>query len=147
MSNFSAGKTILCIDDDDGVLSYHRALLERRGYEVLTAASARQGIQLAHVCSVAAVIVDYHMPEMNGHEVATKIKRIRPHVPIVMVSSDDAVPEQALHAVDAFVSKGEVARCLLSVLSRVCREGPSSFPATDRPSPKTVQVTPWLLTL
>jgi ActR/RegA family two-component response regulator len=37
-------KTILCIDDDDGVLSYHRALLERRGFEVLTAGSARQGL-------------------------------------------------------------------------------------------------------
>jgi CheY-like chemotaxis protein len=132
MSNYSTGKTILCIDDDDGVLSYHRALLERRGYEVLTAASARQGLQLAEVCPVAAVIVDYHMPEMNGHEVATKIKRIRPQVPIVMVSSDDAIPEQALDIVDAFVSKDEVARCLLSVLNRVCREDPSSFPASDR---------------
>lgn len=132
MSNNSAGKTILCIDDDDGVLSYHRALLERRGYEVLTAVSARQGLHLAEVCPVAAVIVDYHMPEMNGHEVATKIKRIRPQVPIVMVSSDDAVREQALDAVDAFVSKDEVARSLLSVLNRVCREGPSSFPMNDR---------------
>jgi CheY-like chemotaxis protein len=132
MSNYSARKTILCIDDDEGVLSYHKALLERRGYEVLTAASARQGLQLAEVCLIAAVIVDYHMPEMNGHEVATKIKRIRPQVPIVMVSSDDAVPEQALDAVDAFVSKDEVARCLLSVLNRVCREEPSSFPVSHR---------------
>ncbi len=132
MSNNSAGKTILCIDDDDGVLSYHRALLERRGDEVLTAVSDRQGLHLAEVCPVAAVIVDYHMPEMNGHEVATKIKRIRPQVPIVMVSSDDAVREQALDAVDAFVSKDEVARSLLSVLNRVCREGPSSFPVSDR---------------
>ena len=77
------------------------------------------------------MVVDYHMPEMNGHEVATKIKRVRPQVPIVMVSSDDAVPEQALDAVDAFVSKDEVARCLLSVLNRVCREGPSGFPVSD----------------
>jgi CheY-like chemotaxis protein len=131
MSNYSAAKTILCIDDDDGVLSYHRALLERRGYEVLTATSARLGLQLAEICPVAAVVVDYHMPEMNGHEVATKIKSIRPQVPIVMVSGDDAVPEQALDAVDAFVSKNEVARCLLSVLNRVCREGHSSFPVSD----------------
>jgi CheY-like chemotaxis protein len=132
MSNYPAGRTILCIDDDDGVLSYHRALLERRGYEVFTAASARQSLELAEVCPVAAVIVDYHMPEMNGHEIATKIKRIRPQVPIVMVSSDDAIPEQALDTVDAFVSKDEVARRLLSVLNRVCSEGPSSFPVSDR---------------
>jgi len=124
-------KTILCIDDDDSMLGYQRELLERRGYAVLTTASARHGLQIAAVCAIAAVIVDYHMPEMKGHEVAAEIKRLKPEVPIVMVSSDDAVPEQALDAVDAFVSKNEVARCLLSVLNRVCREGPSSFPVSD----------------
>ncbi len=70
MSNFPLRKTILCIDDDHSMLGYQRALLERRGFAVLTAASGRQGIQIAVACAVAAVIVDYHMPEMNGHEVA-----------------------------------------------------------------------------
>jgi CheY-like chemotaxis protein len=70
----SGTKTILCIDDDDGMLRYQKALFERGGYEVLTAASARQGLRIAAVCAVAAVIVDYHMREMNSHEVATEIK-------------------------------------------------------------------------
>ena len=128
MPNHQSGKTILCIDDDDGVLGYHRALLERRGYEVITAASARQGLQIAEVCPVAAVIVDYHMPEMNGHVVATEIKRIKPQVPIVMVSSDEAIPEQALKVVDAFVSKDEAPSRLLSVISRFCGQSRSGFP-------------------
>jgi CheY-like chemotaxis protein len=72
---------------------------------VLTAASARQGLRIAAACAVAAVIVDYHIPEMNGHEVATEIKRLKPQIPIIMVSSDDAIPEPALNVVDAFVSK------------------------------------------
>ena len=112
MSTNETGKTILCIDDDDGVLSYHRALLERRGYEVLTAASARTGLQIAAACAVAAVIVDYHMPEMDGHEVAAEIKRISPQVPIVMVSNDPEIPEHVLNVVDAFVPKDEAStRC------------------------------------
>jgi len=132
MSNDSAGKTILCIDDDDGVLSYHRALLERRGYEVLTAASARQGLQLAEVCPVAAVIVDYHMPEMKGHEVAAEIKRLKPEVPIVMVSSDDQIPETALKVVDAFVPKDQAPNRLLPVIAQICGEAPSGFPDRTR---------------
>jgi CheY-like chemotaxis protein len=122
MFNYPGRQTILCIDDDDGILAYHRALLERRGYAVLTADSARQGLQLAVACAIAAVIVDYHMPEMNGHEVATEIKRLKPHVPIVMVSSDDEIPEQAWNAVDAFVSKNEAPGCLLPVITRICGE-------------------------
>lgn len=128
MSNYAAGKTILCIDDDDGVLSYLRALLERRGYEVLTADSARQGLQIAEACGVAAVIVDYHMPEMNGHEVATRIKRVRPNTPIVMVSSDDEILEPVSNVVDAFILKDDASRRLLPLISQICGEIPSAFP-------------------
>ena len=78
MSNLPGRKTILCIDDDSSMLGYQRELLERRGFTVLTAASARQGLQIAVACAVAAVIVDYHMPDMNGHELATEIKRLCP---------------------------------------------------------------------
>jgi CheY-like chemotaxis protein len=132
MPNPSTSKTILCIDDDHGVLEYQRALLERRGYTVLTTASARQGLQIVAVSGLAAVIVDYHMPEMNGHEVATEIKRLRPHVPIVMVSSDDEIPEHVLKAVDAFVPKHEAHRRLLAVLTRICDGRFAGFPERNR---------------
>ena len=112
------------------MLGYQRALLERRGFEVLTAASARQGLQIAAACAVAAVIVDYHMPEMNGHELATEIKRLRPQVPIVMVSSDDKIAEYALKVVDAFVSKNEAPSRLLPVITQICGENP---PASNTP--------------
>jgi len=110
------------------MLGYQKALLERRGYAVLTAASARRGLQIAAVCAVAAVIVDYHMPEMNGHEVATEIKRLKPEIPIVMVSSEDEIPEHALKVVDAFVSKNEAPSRLLPVITRMCGESHSGFP-------------------
>jgi CheY-like chemotaxis protein len=122
MSDHSATKTILCIDDDDGVLEYQRALLERRGYTVLTAASARQGLQIVAGRRVAAVIVDYHMPEINGHEVAIQIKRLKPNTPIVMVSSDEEIPAHVLRVVDAFVPKHQAPTRLLSVLTRICDE-------------------------
>ena len=128
MSEYPKCPMILCIDDDDGVLGYQRALLERRGYTVLTATSPRQGLQIVAVCRIAAVIVDYHMPEMNGHEVALEVKRLRPQVPIIMVSSDDEIPEYVLNVVDAFVSKYEARSRLLPVLTRICGERPSGVP-------------------
>ena len=131
MFNYPGRKTILCIDDDDGMLRYQKALFERRGYKVLTAASALQGLRIAANCSVAAVVVDYHMPEMNGHEVATEIKRLKPQIPIVMVSSDDAIPEPALNVVDAFVSKNEAPHRLMPVITRICGENPSGFQETS----------------
>jgi CheY-like chemotaxis protein len=122
MSNPPIAKTILCIDDNDGVLEYQKALLEKRGYAVLTASSARQGLQIAADRGVAAVIVDYHMPEINGHEVALEIKRLKPNTPIVMVSSDEEIPSDVLEVVDAFVPKHETPSLLVPVLTRICDE-------------------------
>jgi CheY-like chemotaxis protein len=120
MSNHPAVKTILCIDVNDGVLEYQKALLEQRGYAVLTASSARQGLQIAADSGVAAVIVDYHMPEINGHEIALEIKRLNPDTPIVMVSSDEEIPRDALDVVDAFVPKHQAPTHLVPVLTRIC---------------------------
>lgn len=130
MSNHPERKTILCIDDDDSTLRYQRALLERRGFSVLTAASARQGLQIAAACVLAAVIVDYHMPEMNGHEVAAEIKRLRPDTPIIMLSSDEEIAAHALQVVDAFVSKNEAPSRLLPVLTRICGDNPQGSQET-----------------
>ena len=124
MFNYPGRKTILCIDDDEGILGYQKALLERRGYKVLTADSARQGLRIAAVCAIAAVIVDYHMPEMNGHDVATEIKRLTPQVPIIMLSSDEEIPAHTLNVVDAFVSKNDAPSRLLPVVTQVCGESP-----------------------
>jgi CheY-like chemotaxis protein len=51
-------KTSLCIDDDLAILCYEMALLERSGYEVLTASSAQQGLQLATTCKCDAVLLE-----------------------------------------------------------------------------------------
>ena len=46
-STYSTSKRlVLCIDHDDVILRYEKALLERSGYAVLTAASAQQGSHL-----------------------------------------------------------------------------------------------------
>jgi CheY-like chemotaxis protein len=132
MSDFPQRKTILCIDDDNSVLEYHKALLERRGYDVLTAASPLEGLQIAAACGIAAVIVDYHMPEMNGHEVAIEIKRVTPQVPIIMVSSDDEISEDALNVVDAFVSKDEAPKRLLPVIVGICGESVAGLTDSSR---------------
>ena len=143
MFDYPNCKTILCIDDDEGMLDYQRALLERRGYAVLTAASPRQGLQIATARGIAAVIVDYHMPEMNGHEVAMEIKRLRPQIPIVMVSSDEEIPENVLKVVDAFVSKCEAPNQLLPVITRFCGESLSGL--LEGPgSPPEKAYSPWL---
>jgi CheY-like chemotaxis protein len=112
-------KILLCIDDSQAILDYEKRILERSGYFVVTALSARRGLRLATSFSFDAVLLDYHMPEMNGHDLASEIRRLRPETPVVMVSGS-AIPEETRRLVDAVVSKDEAARELLPTVSRVC---------------------------
>ena len=109
-------RIILCIDDDEAILSYEKALLERSGYAVLTASSPQKGLQLATTCKCDAVLLDYEMPGMNGDEVALAIKRLRPELLVILLSGSD-VPTHALASVDAFVPKLEASRQLLPVIA------------------------------
>ena len=112
-------KTILCIDDDLAILRYEVALLERSGYQVLTASSAQRGLQLATACKCDAVLLDYEMRGTNGNEVASEIKRVKPELAVILLSGRE-VPMQALALVDAFVPKLEASRQLLPIIAELC---------------------------
>ena len=116
---------LLCIDDSQAILDYERRVFEESGYVVVTEASARRGLRLATSLSFDAVLLDYSMPEMNGHDLASEIRRIRPDTPVVMVSGSE-IPEETRRLVDAVVPKDEASRELLPTVARLCdRVSPS----------------------
>ena len=69
--------------------------------------------------SFDAVLLDYRMPEMNGHDLAYEIRRLRPDTPVVMVSGSE-IPEETRQLVDAVVPKEEANRELVSTVARLC---------------------------
>lgn len=112
-------RTILCIDDDDAIVTYLKSLFEGSGHIVLATTSATQGLTIAMMSQIDAVVLDYHMPEMNGHEVAAEIKRHRPEVAIVMFSGGE-LPEETLEVADAVVLKTNAVGQLLPTVVRLC---------------------------
>ena len=112
-------KLILCIDDNAAILSYEKALLERFGYSVVTAASAQQGLGLVTMHDFDAVLLDYSMPDMNGCDVAFEIKRVRPELAVILLSGSE-VPAYAVVLVDAFILKPDASRELLPTLAALC---------------------------
>jgi len=111
-------KTVLCIDDDNTGLSLRKMMLEGEGYYVFTANNGEEGLALLNAERIDAVILDYRMPEMNGGEVARRIRDRWSNIPVLMLSGyPDDVPEEAVHLVDAFVTKGEAPERLLQILA------------------------------
>ncbi len=119
-SNYpSVKKTILCIDDDETILRYEKALLEKSGYAVLTATSGLQALRLVTMCRCDIVLLDFEMPGMNGNEVARKIKLVRPELMVILLSGSD-LPTNSLAFVDAFIPKLEANRQLLPMIAGLC---------------------------
>jgi CheY-like chemotaxis protein len=100
--------TILCIDDEEPGRTLRKLLLESAGYDVLTAASGREGLQIFQSNSVNAVIVDYWMADMNGLAVAKELRRLNRKTPIIVLSAYVPILDEAIGLADLWIRKGEV---------------------------------------
>ena len=80
--------TILLVDDEAIVLNVTAAMLRRLGYTVLTTLSGREAVEIytEHADRISAVVLDMIMPEMGGGEVFDQLKRINPHVKVLLAS-------------------------------------------------------------
>ena len=107
---------ILCVDDTPSILEGQKMLLEANGYRVLTATNGKEAVRDFVENSVDLVLLDYHMPEMNGGVAAARMKVSKPDVPIALLSGDEHLPPSDLEAVDCFIPKGEP---ISSVLEKI----------------------------
>ena len=65
---------ILIADDDVDALRLVGLMLERKGYEIIAAASGNQALQKAIETQPDLIILDVMMPDMDGYEVATHLR-------------------------------------------------------------------------
>lgn len=90
--------TILVVDDAPFFRKTLRDLLEGEGYPVLEAASGSEVSDIITRYPVGAVLTDIEMPEVSGTEVLRRVKRLRPELPVIVISShhDFAVAREVL---------------------------------------------------
>lgn len=113
---------VLCVDDELVGLKVRKILLERAGYQVLTAIDGASGLSLFEKEPVEAVVLDYSMPGMHGGEVATHMRRLKPNVPILLLSAYIGLPIEVTSLVDLYMTKGEGAPVLLQKLESLLQQ-------------------------
>lgn len=98
---------ILYIEDSDESRALVRRLLSDK-YVVLEAADPLDGLQLAEETNPNLILLDHNLPHMTGSEAATRLKKMLPQTPIVIISADTSpgARERALAAgAVGFISK------------------------------------------
>jgi DNA-binding response OmpR family regulator len=80
------GEKILVIDDEETTVQLMGILLERRGFEVIKAYSAEDGLRKAYRYQPELVLLDIMMPDMDGWEVCKRLREMS-DVPIIFLTA------------------------------------------------------------
>jgi len=112
-------RTILVVDDDEGILELGQALLEEAGYRVLTASSSAQALQRCHEEGpVDLCLLDIMMPGLDGHYCAVQLRdETTGRFPILYVT---ALPRERVRSdlADDYVGKPFDPDHLLAVIRK-----------------------------
>ncbi|HEY4072261.1 MAG TPA: response regulator [Herbaspirillum sp.] len=99
-----SSRVLLLVDDEKNILSALKRLLHQEKYQILTAASAPDALQILAATPVDVIVSDHRMPDMTGVEFFRIAKEIYPETVRIMLSGytelqsvTDAVNEGAIY--------------------------------------------------
>ena len=123
---------ILIVDDEPNMLRTLADILHEEGFEVSTAASGEQAVEMCAANDYSVVLMDVRMPGIDGMEAFRRIRRVKASVPVVLMSAytvDHLLRDALKEDVVAFVRKPlDAARVLYlmhSLANRPTQEDPS----------------------
>lgn len=111
-------KKILVVDDNIDSIMILRSILESQGFQVLTAQSGAEALEIVPRERPDLVLLDVMMPQMSGIEVLERIKTTHAtsRVPVIMVTAkiqDEDVMTGYQHGADYYITKPCTAKQLL----------------------------------
>ena len=88
----------LWVDDEIDLLKPHILFLKEKGYNTVCATNGHDAIEMCKSNNYNIVFLDEHMPGLSGLETLVLLKKISPHVPVVMItkSEDEGIMNQAI---------------------------------------------------
>jgi DNA-binding NtrC family response regulator len=123
--------TVLAIDDDTAHLKDVRGLVERVGFNVLTAASVVKGLDVLRYAAeeIRVVLLDYNMPGLSGEDTVRYIRTLKPRVKIVGMSEEgvQALPVSFRDGVDSFLQKPLESETTLNTVATLLGVAPSTL--------------------
>jgi DNA-binding NtrC family response regulator len=94
---------VLVVDDEKTVCSSCRKILTREGYNVDVASSGKEALSKVKGNGFDVVVTDWKMPEIDGIEVARRIKEENPNIEVILITGYPSV-ETSIEAIRSGVS-------------------------------------------
>ncbi len=90
---------MLIVDDETAILDTLRILLKREDYEIFTASSGRQGVELIAEVRPDFVLTDIRMPGIGGIEILKAAHELDPNIPVILMTAQASL-QSAIQAVN-----------------------------------------------
>lgn len=124
---------LLLIDDDTEVLDINKKYLSGEGFSVQTAADPIQGIEYARKLKPDCILLDVMMPQMNGFDVCTEIRKFS-SVPIIFLTGKDSEDDKInglITGADDYIVKPYSLRELKARIDVILRRSQKARPQQD----------------
>lgn len=119
----SAGSHILVTDDQSTMRESLGTMLRNQGYQVTTAASGQEALEILQREQVHLLLTDLQMPGMDGMALTSQVVREWPNTPVVILTGhgkiDTAVQAMRLGAVDFLDKEGQPSELLARLQRRL----------------------------
>ncbi len=133
----TANRTLLVVEDEDLVRAPTVRALQRLGYRVLEAAGPQQALELLDtlVEPLDLLLTDMVMPGGDGLELAAAVRKLRPGLPVLLVSghfSDESALATMRQANVEYLGKPYLAAELAARIRGILGQGEPAQPSTTR---------------
>ena len=127
--------TIFYVDDNPKSRRLLTSVIKSYGFEVISAGDPIEALSRTRKGCYDLFLLDYQMPHLTGSQLAQKLKRTKPDVPVVLISGLAVLPPFELISVDAHLGRGATLDELLDTMRDLIqsRHNPA---AAERISPE-----------
>ncbi len=115
------GKTILIVEDDNFNMEYLKEIIIDTGVDILYAENGREAIQIATLQTPDLVLMDIRLPDMDGYQVTSEIRKQKPHLKIIAQTAYASITDRQKAFNEGFndyISKPISRDMLLSLLKK-----------------------------
>jgi DNA-binding NtrC family response regulator len=126
---------VLVIENEQKVLERFEKILTQENYHVDCSTEGFEGLSMATKGSYDLVFTDMRMPDTGGMRILRDIKRVKPAMPVIMITGDDtltsAVQALQLGAMN-FIEKSFTPEMLVNSVTVALKAGKSTVPEEQR---------------
>jgi DNA-binding response OmpR family regulator len=115
---------ILVVDDEPNMCDILRRILEKEGYQVLTASDGETALRIIKVREPEVILLDLMMPGIDGREVCWRVREFSPATRIIYFTAKTELTSplkaKELHSgADAFIAKPASSKRILSMVDNM----------------------------